>query len=938
MAILFHGPKPEGPPSYTVTYAANGANGTAPAARTVNTGTVVTLPSNGGLNSAGNIFIGWSESSTGIGLTYFIGDSVTVIQDMVFYAQWINDTAVKYAVTFNPNGATGGTPPMLPPVFAGMSVTFPGPGTLVASNRTFAGWNTEQASTGTHYNAGSSHTVTGNITLYATWSATASVPYTVAFNSGGGSNIPAQTVISGFAASRPVDPTRSGYVFDNWYSDSGLTAVYNFSTPVTGNITLYAKWNAAAPGSSYTVTFNSNGGSNVPTQTVNSGGAVVRPASPSRSGYTFVDWYGDSGLNTVYNFAAPVMGNITLYAKWNALPAGTYIVTSGADSGPGTLRDAIENALNDSTITIDSSVRTISLTGSLEVYKNITIEGNGVTITRDPSWTTYSELMFVSGTTATISRIHFKDSRVISGAAIYNSWCNMTLESCIFSGNQGINTLYGYSGSAIFNVGTMSVKSCTFYGNSAAYSGGTIFHEQGTLTLEGNLFYGNTATHNPVVYHNNGTVTSRGYNVVDVPFGTGENQCGWPAVIGDKNISDFPFSTTTFRLFPGSGAANVITTRPTGYPTVDFYGNPIPASGAAAGAVQSQVSGSGYNLELTVNDASRGTVNTSPVPNQDGLFSGTVTLTANAHTGYDFSYWLVDGEQSGSANPLTLTMSKHTKVQAAFGRVVLVTNFNDDMYSETTAGTLRNALANAQDWDIIRFSGVTAGTSTVALYDKLPTINKSISIEGNGVTLTKSTAWTTVDYNSQLIYVNDLGSKTLINISRVHFKDGRTAGFGGAIHNDHGDLILESCIFTGNQTGAIYNGPGNKLIVKSCTFYGNSGGDGTIDYSGSTTTLIGNLFYGNTSFLLVYPSGFSNGYNAVDVVIGRGSNKTGWDAATGDTTFEDLGITGTPINTTTFAPVSGLGSVIPNPPPQGFPATDFYGNTRTFPGAPGAVK
>jgi uncharacterized repeat protein (TIGR02543 family) len=54
--------------------------------------------------------------------------------------------------------------------------------------------------------------------------------------------VPSQTVNPGGTASRPANPTRTGYTFGNWYSDYGLTSVYNFSTPVNGNITLYAKW------------------------------------------------------------------------------------------------------------------------------------------------------------------------------------------------------------------------------------------------------------------------------------------------------------------------------------------------------------------------------------------------------------------------------------------------------------------------------------------------------------------------------------------------------------------------------------------------------------------------------------------------------------------------------------------------------------------------
>ena len=66
--------------------------------------------------------------------------------------------------------------------------------------------------------------------------------YTVSFDSKGGSAVDSQTVASGETAVKPADPTIDVYTFIGWYSDEALTSVYNFDTPVTGNITLYAKW------------------------------------------------------------------------------------------------------------------------------------------------------------------------------------------------------------------------------------------------------------------------------------------------------------------------------------------------------------------------------------------------------------------------------------------------------------------------------------------------------------------------------------------------------------------------------------------------------------------------------------------------------------------------------------------------------------------------
>jgi len=858
-----------------------------------------------------------------------------------------------YTVIFNANGGSGPVP-SAQTVRAASVITLPDGSGLSNGNRIFGGWGAEASGSGIVYSAGTTYTVTGDIILYAKWYPAGAL-YTVTFNSAGGNATASQSMASGALAVRPPDPYRAGYTFGGWYRDSNMQTLYDFATPVTASFTLYAAWSA----NRYTVTFNANGadGTAPAAVTADYGSSITLPTAGglSKPDEPFRGWNTeDDGTGTVYLSGAQytVIGDVTLFAVWDSMPIYEMgYVTSGADSGPGTLRYAIENAEDGSTITIDSSVGTIALTSGLTVDKSVTIEGNGVTITRDASWTTVDgALMYVaitaSSKTVNISRIHFKDGRKTSlGAGIFN-YGNLTLDSCIFSNNR--STSSNANGGAIYTYGTMSVNGCTFYENSSSYQGGVIYiNTTTTLTLRGNLFYGNTAAYGPVVYKyggNLGTVISNGYNVVDVPFGTGTNQAGWPAVIGDKNISDLPFSTTTFRLLPGSGAANVITTRPADYPTVDFYGNPIPASGAAAGAVQATVSGSGYNLDVSVNDTLWGTVSTSPAPNDD-LFSGTVTLTASANTGYEFSYWLVDGEQSGSANPLTLTMSKHTKVQAVFGRVVLVTNFNDDMYSETTVGTLRNALANAQDWDIIRFSGVTPGTSTVALYDALPEISKSISIEGNGVTLTRSSAWTTVGSYSQLLNIHS----GTITIKRVYFKNGRTTGMGGAIYKNSGILILESCIFSDNQNtgasegGAVYNNSGT-LAMKGCTFYENhSNRNGGAIYTDGNLTLFGNLFYGNTGssrpiVCNYWGTMFSSGYNVVDVPLGTENNQAGWEPAPTDTTFSDLNITGDPINTTTFAPVSALNSIIPNPPPQGFPATDFYGNTRTFPGAPGAVK
>jgi hypothetical protein len=682
-------------------------------------------------------------------------------------------------------------------------------------------------------------------------------------------------------------------------------------------------------------------------------GTVSISASP-QSGYGFSHWL-VNGANA--GSANPLSRNITANTTVQAVFGRVVTVTNFTDTtSSGSLRYALTNAQDWDIIRftgVTAGTTAIALGGALpQVSKSVTIEGNGVTLTRSAAWTTVndtSQLLYVynssSAVTVNISGVHFKNGRVTnSGAALYNDGETVNLESCVFSGNQ--TSASSGSGGAVYTYGTMSVKGCTFYNNTAG-SGGAIYKGGGTLTLTGNLFYGNTAIGGyPVVDPDNSSVSSRGYNVVDLPLGTGTTQSGWTAASGDQTLTGGtpPVSAVSFRLLSGSGAANVIPSLPAGYPTVDFYGDAIIA-GAATGAVQSAVSGSGYYLALSVNDSSRGGISASPAPDADGFVpAGTVSITASPQSGYELHYWLVNGVKTGDTNPLSLNLDGHTAVQAVFGRTVMVNNFNDTDVS----GTLRYALTNAQDGDHIRFTGVTAGTTTIELTSALPQVSKSVTIEGNGVTLTRSASWTTVDGASQLLVVYNSSTAITVTISGIHFKDGRATNSGAALYNGNETVNLETCIFSGNQTSgsSAYGGAiqtGGIMNIKGCTFYNNSaayrgGAIKLLDYT--ILTLTGNLFYGNTagSGSPVVDGGYqstvsSGGYNVVDVYL----TQSGWTAATGDTTFSSLGISGVPFNTTTFAPVSELNSVIPSAPAN-FPAADFNGAVRTWPGAPGAVK
>jgi len=112
----------------------------------------------------------------------------------------------------------------------------------------------------------------------------------------------------------PTPPAKTGYIFASWNTIVGGTGTtFTGASPVIASITVYAQWTINA----YTVTFNSQGGTNVASQGVNYGTLVTKPADPTYTGHTFVNWYKESTYTNLWSFTADtVTSATTLYAKW----------------------------------------------------------------------------------------------------------------------------------------------------------------------------------------------------------------------------------------------------------------------------------------------------------------------------------------------------------------------------------------------------------------------------------------------------------------------------------------------------------------------------------------------------------------------------------------------------------------------------------------------
>jgi uncharacterized repeat protein (TIGR02543 family) len=182
-----------------------------------------------------------------------------------------------------------------------------------------------------------------------------STPFTVdlSFQSNGGSNIASINELPGTEISAPANPTRSGYTFGGWYSDSGLTQSYVFNTMPSENTTLYAKWNPV----SYDITYNLNNGTNNSNNpaTYHIETATIMLGVPTRNGYTFVGWYENAEFtgSAVTQITLGSIGNKTFFAKWTI---NQYTITF--DSNGGSTVSAITQDYNTSIIAPANPTRT----------------------------------------------------------------------------------------------------------------------------------------------------------------------------------------------------------------------------------------------------------------------------------------------------------------------------------------------------------------------------------------------------------------------------------------------------------------------------------------------------------------------------------------------------------------------------------------------------
>ena len=356
----------ENPATHTVTFVSNGGTEIAP--KEVVSGLKINEPSKPTKDKY--IFRGWYEEATFN--TKFDFYNTPITSDMTLYAKWeaansINE--IRLVGNYQYGNVPEGTLPSFNPRTTTDSITIDNTNSYwVKRTSTTSLWGGFAGNTPVAYNDGKTNygytfrvvandgyqldysnlkifynegevTSTVEVSKYS-WGAYVTVDlgkangtpvvYTITFNSNDGTSVASQNVNAGEKLTEPSTPTKEGFTFDGWYEDSTFSKKFDFNTPITDNMTLYAKWIE----NKYTVTFDTKGGNTIAPVTVKEGEKVAEPTTaPTKEGFTFDGWYTDDTYTTKYNFENAVTKNITLYAKWNEVVVQKYTVTFDTKGG-----------------------------------------------------------------------------------------------------------------------------------------------------------------------------------------------------------------------------------------------------------------------------------------------------------------------------------------------------------------------------------------------------------------------------------------------------------------------------------------------------------------------------------------------------------------------------------------------------------------------------
>lgn len=205
------------------------------------------------------------------------------------------------------------------------------------------------------------------------------VTYTVTFDSNGGSAVDAQAVEEGMTATEPDAPSMEGYTFTGWYVDAELTTAYDFATPVTADVTLYAKWeeeNENYCTVDYVLVLDESVIDNADkfhSIRIAKGSAISAPDNPISSYAIFEGWFTGLDAEVPFDFNVAITESTSIFAKWtldttdtdgdgiyDSVEADLGTDSENADSDNDGLNDYIEKVIGTDPNMVDTDGDTIS--------------------------------------------------------------------------------------------------------------------------------------------------------------------------------------------------------------------------------------------------------------------------------------------------------------------------------------------------------------------------------------------------------------------------------------------------------------------------------------------------------------------------------------------------------------------------------------------------
>lgn len=239
--------------------------------------------------------------------TQWVSEGYTVSEDVIFYVDY---TKEQFTLSFETNGGSTLEP---------MNLEF---GSLIGNSHittksgyTFEGWFLDSTFTNP---VTASTAINEDMTIYAQWKEIPiSKKVTLSFETNGGTSIAQHEFQKGSLIGTDYTTTKSGYTFDGWFLDSGLTTPLTNTTVINENMTIYAQWKEIPVTEKVTLTFEANGGSELAPIVFEKGSKIGTNHSTTKKGYTFGGWFMDAELEQAVNNETTITENMTIYAKWN---------------------------------------------------------------------------------------------------------------------------------------------------------------------------------------------------------------------------------------------------------------------------------------------------------------------------------------------------------------------------------------------------------------------------------------------------------------------------------------------------------------------------------------------------------------------------------------------------------------------------------------------